>query len=284
MGNKKSTQYDPATYLDWNFERRLIHFRKKTGKPVMEDPDLLVISKFLQKNAKSGDFLNIGAGVTHFHYLSILENKIKKATAIELSKINIGALYDFYRAVSPGKKKKHRGRITSRDINVLIAFAEWANRNHLPYITGHQVLQSVFRKTFDSGTLRSYQGNMHTIVPTIKKKFDTVLMLFAMYAKSERQIVTLMRRIRRIMCKKGKLIIVDLHNFTVDNTDEKLIEDPIVQKEHPQYVNPSLAELIQILKTAGFKPDQIIGRESKIKFRSHERLRGYVYHLIAATK
>lgn len=261
---KEKMEYDPVISVRRDFSQEWIYRDEETEKAEIDDRDLKQIMNFYRKEAKKGTLLDLGAGSTHLHYMAAIEDKLTHITALDLSKKNLGALQELLDGVGPEAKRKvgERQHISDEDLDVLKITAEARERiaHRKNPRTGEEVLESIREKSTVEGKYDFINGDMHDLSNLEKRKFDNIMMGFALYANKEEEIPELLRQIKERLNPGGKVFIADFQGFTVENIKEEFAEDRIITERYPNPIDYSLPFLVSSLERAGFSKDVIKAR------------------------
>lgn len=279
-------KYNPMVSVRRDFGPEFIY--REEGRAVIDDPDLRQIMAFYRKEVKPGTLLNMGAGPLHPHYMAGLEDKLTHITALDLSRDNLRASAEFLDSVGPEAKtaKGQRKFISEGDLGVLKITAEAAaNIGKRPGKTrsGDQVLKSIREKSLSPyGKYDFIVGDYHQLDSFLgSRKFDNIMMSFALYANKPEEIPKLFEQLRRHLNSGGRAVIADFQGFSAENVEEEFDEDEIVKKKYPNAIDYSLDLLVSSLVKAGFRKDTIFAEKRDIK-AGEEKKRGWKYLFVSA--
>ncbi|MCX6718297.1 MAG: class I SAM-dependent methyltransferase [Candidatus Staskawiczbacteria bacterium] len=268
---KEKNVYNPIESVHRDFSSEWIH-RDEKGETVVDDADLNVIFDFYRQEVQKGTLLDLGAGPTHLHYMGSVEDRVSHFTALDLSEKNIQALKEFLDGVSPATDEvKEKPKYVSEDdikILKLTGEAQEVKRNKENPRTGEQVLESIREKSLAENG-KEYDlvvGNYHDIdkIEALgERKFDNIIIGFALYANKEKEIPELFKKIKERLNPGGKIIVADIQGFTteVEQEQEEFREDEIVEQLYPDFIDYSLKSLISALRKAGFPKKGIKAKE-----------------------
>jgi SAM-dependent methyltransferase len=268
---KEKNPYNPIESVHRDFNPEWVH-RNEKGEAVVDDADLNVIFDFYRQEVQEGTLLDLGAGPTHLHYMGSVEDRVSHITALDLSEKNIQALKEFLDGVSPstdGIKEKPK-YVSEDDIEILklTGEAQEVKRAIETPRTGEQVLESIRQKSLaeNGNKYDLIVGNYHDIDKIEafgERKFDNIIIGFALYANKEKEIPELFKKIRACLSPGGKIIIADIQGFTteVEQEQEEFREDEVVEQLYPDFIDYSLKSLKSALKKASFPNQGIKAKE-----------------------
>ena len=263
---KEKMPYNPMVSVRRDFGSEWIYRDEETKKPIIEDTDLKQIMNFYRKEVKEGTLLNLGAGSTHLHYMAAIEDKLTHITALDLSEKSLKALGEFLDSVGPeaGSKKAERRYISDDDVDVLKIVAEARERNihRKNPRSGEEVLRSIREKSTEEGKYDFICGDMHNLSELEERKFDNIMLGYALFANKEEEIPGLLQQIKERLNPGGKVIIADFQGFSGENLKEEFAEDEVVIERYPNPIDYSLPFLTSSLEKTGFSKDQIKAREA----------------------
>lgn len=284
-------EYNPAVSLRRDFDPELIYRDEKTGKAVLDDPDLKQIMAFYRKEIKPGSLLDLGAGSTHLHYMTAIEDKLSHITALDLSPKNLALLGELLDAVGPeaGSKRQERKFILDEDIEIFKILAEARGRHGRKKESMRPVdtvIQSIREKSLTKeGAPDFIVGDMHNLRILLgERKFDNIMLGYALFANNEEEVRRLMVQIREHLNPGGKVMIVDFKGFSGEDVEGEFAEDKEVVERYPKPIDYSLELLQEALRSAGFNSDKIRGEMRDPKLEGEEKARGFKYLFVSAEK
>lgn len=287
---KVPEEYNPVVSLRRDFDGEHIYRNKKTGEAVVDDPDLKQIMAFYRREAKPGSLLDLGAGSTHLHYMTAIEDKLSRIAALDLSVKNLVLLGELLDAIGPEgeARKQERKYISDEDVEVLKTLAEARGRHGRKKEKARaadQVLHSICEKSVREGRPDFIAGDMHDLHRLLgERTFDNIMLGFALFANNAQEVIHLMRQIYERLNPGGKVVIVDFKGFSSEDIEGEFAEDEEVVKRYPNPIDYSIEFLVRSLQKAGFSPDKIHGEMKDPKYEGEEKARGLKYLFVSAQK
>lgn len=282
-----TTSYNPMTTVRWNFDKKLIFFDKKKKHAVIFDNDLLAIETFIVSNVRAGDVLSVGAGPTHFHYMSAMPSKISQIDALEISPANIRVLEEFYASLGSKKTSNKTKIVGESDLttlyNVIDAFNhQFRKKSTNAYSEGLQLKN----RCTSRGQLSVINGDMHELRSLIHKKYSNIIFLFSLYCTSTSQSVRLLHNVRNALLPGGRVLIADFEQFLQDKKQvrEEFGEDEVVMKSYDKTIEYTQEKLLSHLLKAGFSKKRIIFKKRRASTPGEEKENKFTYLFAYAEK
>lgn len=280
-------KYSPMVSVRRDFDPEWIY--REQGRAVIDDADHRQIMAFYRSEVVPGTLLDLGAGPTHLHFMDCLEDKLTHITALDLSEKNLQAVAEFLDSVGPEAKtaKGHRKFTSEKDLQLLKITAEAAanaGKRIEKVRSGNQVLKSIREKSLNrEGKYDFIVGDMHDLDRLIgQRKFDNIMIGYALYANRPEEIPSLMEQVRRHLNPGGKVVMADFQGFSSETVEGEFDEDEIVKKKYPNAIDYSLELLVSSLEKAGFSKDAIRAEKRDIKADGEEKRRGWKYLFVSA--
>lgn len=257
---EREREYNPLEPLRRDFNPECIK-RNEKGEAVIDDPDLHTLMRFYRDSIKKGSLLDIGAGATHHHYMTALEDKLSAITALDLSPRNIQLLRELQEGET-NRQSEAPKYIESQDIEILKTTAEAvaADPQYGKERSTEEILHNIAKKTsLKDGSPDLVVGDMYDLSPLGERKFDNVLLGFSLFvSKDEKDLARLFSEIQKHLEPDGRIIISD---FGDPEEGEILFQDedlgtfhedkPILDKYHTDF-RLDKKTLSGILKDVGF--------------------------------
>jgi len=281
--NKK--KFNPIESVRRDFDEKFIYY-DKTGRAIIDDPDLLAIFDFFQKNVKPGSLLNLGAGPTHVHYMVPMEDKLSSITALDLSYKTLTAVSGFLSGIKDNFSNLDRYQsISRRDTDMLEIITKVCQQRYSFKKSVHEILLSLFEKSQFQEKPDLIVSDMHKLDVLKNRQFDNILLGFSLYVNVIDELTPFFRRLRKYMTEQGRILMVDFDEFEKEkHKSGPFEEDDIVINKYPLSIDYSTETLVNAVQAAGFEKDKVKVWTKDLLTDSIEKEQGLKYFFLVAGK
>lgn len=271
-------EYSPLEPLRRDFNSRRIYSNEE-GKAIINDPDLHTIMQSYRNSVIEGSLLDLGAGTTHLHYMTAIEDKLSQITALDLTPKNIQLLHELLKGVS-GKTAQKPEYVESQDVEILKLTAQAIAQDprYGQNRTAEGILSNITQKPLkEDGQPDFIVGDMYDLTVLGDRKFDNILLGFSLsVSKDINDLGRLFAGIQQHLNPGGRIIIADFEGFSDEDLETFTEDEVVTSRYHTNY--PLNAEILaSILKNAGFSEVEVNKRAVETEEEEKEHDLGYLF-------